>query len=225
MRVFLGYTFIALSAVLVLALSSFNPGDSALLVSSVNHPSLNMAGSFGVLISSPLVLLYGKYASLALAFGLFVIGINIMVAAKIGRILIKAALFIFVTISISVIIASAMSGATYIEAGLLGLAISKSLSELISRYIVIGIFSILLLLSLASAMKLFRNLTYGLARVIGLFILAPFQMLGLILRGRDEVIERGDVLTFRREGVESRQGSRRRNPAGTVFFKGCALQG
>jgi len=158
---------------------------------------MNIAGSFGAWISSPLVLLYGKYASLALAFGSFVAGINIMVGAKIGRIFIKAALFIFVTISISVILASAVSKATYIDAGLLGLAISKSLSELMNQYIIIGIFFLLLLLSLSSAMKLFRSMTYGLAKIIGLFILSPFQIFGLIFSSREEVLERGDILSLR----------------------------
>ncbi len=222
MRVFFGYSFIALSAVLVLALLSFNPMDSAFLVSKVNRPAMNMAGTFGVWISSPLVLLYGKYASLAVAFGMFVIGINIMVGSKIGRIFIKAALFIFVTISISVIIAEVYPKTTYIEAGLLGLAISKSLSELINSYIIIGIFSLLLLFSLTSAMKLFRSMTYGLARIVGLFILAPFQLFGLLFN-KEEIIERGlalergDVLSIRRDG----EGEEKSHPEGVepAFLK------
>ncbi len=193
MRIFFGYAFITVSAFLILALLSFNPLDSALLTSRVNQPVENIAGMIGVMISSPLVLLYGKYGSLMLGFGLFVVGINILTGSKIGRIFIKATLFIIATISFSVILAAAAAGASYIEAGLLGLAISKSLSEIFSPFVIIGVFSILLLLCLSSAMKLFRNLTWSLARIAGFVILAPFQMFGLLSRGKEEIQDRGDI--------------------------------
>ncbi len=200
MRIILGYTLIAFSAVLLIALLSFNPMDSAFLASKVNQPLENMAGILGVWISSPLVLLYGKYGSLALNFGFFVIGINFLVGAKIGRIFIKATLFIIATICLSVILAVLMPAATYIESGLFGLAISKSLQEVLHPYIIIGIFSLILLLSLVSAMKLFQQMTYGLARLLGWIVLAPFQMFGLLAKTKEEPVSGREVFAYQGEG-------------------------
>jgi len=192
MRIFLGYVFIALSALLVLALASFNPMDSIWLTSKVNSPPGNIAGILGVWLSTPLVILYGKYSSFLLNFGILTIGVNLLIGSKIGRILVKATLFVIATISLSVILATVINGVTYIEAGLMGLAVSSSLKEVFPSPIIIVLFAFIFIVSLLSTMKLFKEFSYWIARAMGWILLLPFHLFGII-GGSDEEKE-GDFL-------------------------------
>ncbi len=185
MRIISGYFILALSVILFLSLFSFNPADSAFFVSNINTNPDNIAGNFGVWLSSPLVLLYGKYGSFLLDFGLFTIGINILVKTKIGRILLKTTLLIISAISLSVVVSIIFSKAGFTDTGIVGPAFVKSLSEVIHPYIILLIFIIVLILSLTSSMKIFQKITYWLAKLFGNIILAPFVLFGLVISGRN----------------------------------------
>lgn len=185
MKTLIGYVFIAFSVVLFFALLSFDPADSSLLTSNYNHQPDNLAGAFGVWLAAPLVVLYGRYAAFLLNFGLLTIGINLLVRAKIGRILIKTTLFFISAISLSVVLAVVIDSVTYLDAGMIGIAITKSLSELINKYVILILFSVILFLSLSSTMKLFQKITFGAAKIMGLLAIAPFQLLGLVVQKKE----------------------------------------
>lgn len=186
MRIITGYFFLALSVVVFLAIVSFNPSDSVFLASKISSPLENIAGILGVWIGTPLVMLYGKYASLLLDFGVFTIGINILVGNKIGRVLIKSLLFVIAAVSLSVILSVVIKDATYLDGGVAGITLAKSLGEILHPYLIIALFGISLLLSLSTTMKLFQKIIYGIGRIFGALFLAPFELLGVVMRsGRD----------------------------------------
>jgi S-DNA-T family DNA segregation ATPase FtsK/SpoIIIE len=193
MRILFGYFFIALSVFLLLALLTFQPSDSSWLVSSANFPLENIAGGVGANLSAAVVILYGKYAGYFLCFGFFVIGIHVLSRAKIGKILIKATLFFISTISLSVLTASFFQNPTYVEAGLTGLSLFSSLSEVFPPVFIGVLFGVVLFLSLLSNMKLFQSLTKGLAKAVGFIFLAPFELFGLIERKEVLSPSPGDV--------------------------------
>ena len=131
-------------------------------------------------------MLYGKYASLLLDFGVFTIGINILVGNKIGRVLIKSLLFVIAAVSLSVILSVVIKDATYLDGGVAGITLAKSLGEILHPYLIIALFGISLLLSLSTTMKLFQKIIYGIGRIFGALFLAPFELLGVVMRsGRD----------------------------------------
>ncbi len=187
MRILTGYFLIALSVVLFLSLISFNPADSSLFVSNISGTPDNIAGNIGVWLSSPVILLYGKYGGYLLDFGMLVIGVNIIIKAKIGRILIKTTLFFISTICLSVILSGILKNPTFNETGLFGISVYKSLTEIINPYVVLVLFSLILILSLSSTMKLFQKLTMLMAKAFGAIVLAPFELFGLIVNKNESV--------------------------------------
>lgn len=210
MRVIIGYFLLAFSVVLFLSLLSFDPADSAWLVSSVNRPPENIAGVFGVLISTPVIILYGRWSALLLNFGLFVVGINLVIRAKIGRVLIKAVLFFIASISLTVILSALIKDVSFMDAGIIGISIGRSLTELIHPFVVAGLFALIFVLALSSTMKLFQKLTFGVARVLGLVVLAPFELFGLIVnkdRRRGEEQPEKEVFADKEQEAMFRESS------------------
>lgn len=217
MRVVIGYLLLAFSVVLFLSLLSFVPADSALLVSNINRPPENIAGAFGVLISTPVIILYGRWGAFLLNFGLFVVAVNLVIRSKIGRVLIKATLFFISSISLTVILAVLIGGVTYMDAGIIGISIGRSLTELVHPFVVAAVFALLFVLSLSSTMKLFQRLTFGVARVLGLIVLAPFELFGLIInKDKKESQDRPEKSVF----ADPRQETIFRESSGSVPSEG-----
>lgn len=171
-----GYLFIALSVILLLALISFVPEDSRLFVSQVESPVGNIVGKFGADLASWIVLIYGKYAAYMLSFAVFIVGVNLLVQSKLGKILLKMSLFIMTVISISVLVSVIITDATYMEGGLIGTLVAGSLLEIFPNFVLIPIFGLIILLSLSASMKLFRNLTVLLAKGVGIVVFWPILL-------------------------------------------------
>ncbi len=186
MQIILGYFFIAFSVVSFLSVASFSPMDAALLVSMPAFPPENIVGGLGSTIATYMILIYGRYGSYLLSFGMLIVGINILIKAKPGRILIKASLFFISSIALSVLVSALKPGSTYVNAGMLGMMMDSSLEEVMPRGVVIGIFGLLFLLTLSASMKIFRKITVVLARTFGQIVMAPFRLLGLIHKDQDE---------------------------------------
>jgi len=189
-----GYLLIGFAAFLLLALASFTPADSSWFVSKVNEPSENIAGAIGVSVASFFVIVYGRVSGFLADFAILVIGLNILIRAKTGRILFKASLFAIATVSLSVLVALVFTQLSFIDKGIIGIGLSRSLSEIIHPYVLIGIFGIMFLLSLSGTMKLFRFVAFFLARTIGQIALAPFHLFGLILKSDKDKQPVDDVL-------------------------------
>ncbi|OHD57128.1 MAG: hypothetical protein A2Y33_09390 [Spirochaetes bacterium GWF1_51_8] len=189
-----GYLFIGFAAFLLLSLASFTPNDSAFFVSKVNRPVENIAGDIGASVSSFFVITYGRVAGFLVDFAILVIGLNILIRAKTGRILLKASLFTIASISLSALTALLFGNLSFIDKGMLGIGLMNSLSEIIHPYVLIGIFSLMFLLSLSGTMKLFRFAAFFFARTIGQIALAPFHLFGLIIRGEKRGEAETDVL-------------------------------
>ena len=189
-----GYLLIGFAAFLLLALASFTPADSSWFVSKVNEPSENIAGAVGVTVASFFVVIYGRISGFLADFAILVIGLNILIRAKTGRILFKASLFVIATVSLSVLVALIFTQLSFIDKGIVGIGLSRTLSEIIHPYVLIGIFSLMFLLSLSGTMKLFRFAAFFLARTIGQIALAPFHLFGLILKGDKDNKPADDVL-------------------------------
>ncbi len=186
MRVVLGYLLLAISVVLFLSILSFQTADSVLYTSlAAGRVPENIAGAFGVWLATPFVLMYGRWAGLVLVFGFFVLSVNLVVRAKTGRILVKMTLFVISTISLSVVLALLWANAPAAETGLFGLAIGKTLSEWVHPWVVAGFFAALFLVSFFSSIKLFQKIVSGVARVLGIVVLAPFELFGAVMR-RDQ---------------------------------------
>ncbi len=180
MQIILGYFLVAFSVVCFLSTASFSPLDSTLFVSLPQVPAENIVGRLGAALSSYLILLYGQAGSLLLSFGILVTGINVLIKAKIGRILLRISLFFIAVIALSVLIALFKNDAGYVNSGMMGLMMTRSLLEVMPRGLLIGIFGLLFLLSLSATMKLFRHGAMFFARTLGLVVLAPFRLLGLV---------------------------------------------
>lgn len=193
MKIVFGYFFIALSVLILLALISFTPYDSLLFISKVNIPPQNIAGHLGSFISSYIVLLYGRWAGYLLGFAVFVMGVNILTERKIGTILIKFSLFVIAVISLSVILALSLSVADFIECGMVGILVANGLTELIHPTVVIIIFSLILLMALSGAIKLFRSFAGFIGKGIGTVVLLPFKAFGLIIN-RDEAEQKSNAV-------------------------------
>ena len=180
LKIVVGYLIIAFSAVLLLSLFSFVSDDSSLFTSNPNpHPD-NIAGVFGAVISSYVVLFYGRIAGYLLTFGMFVIGINFIIESKLGRIMIRVTLFFISSICLSILMGLILSDSSYLEAGVIGTNIASSLTQFIPAFILAPFFLFLFILSFSGTMKLFRFMTIWLARAIGTVVLAPFQLFGLV---------------------------------------------
>lgn len=180
MQIILGYILVALSVVSFLSTISFSPLDTAFFVSQPAIPPMNIVGGLGAWLSGRLILLYGQAGSILLSFGILVTAINVLIRAKIGRILLRISLFFIAVIALSVLTALLHPRPGYLESGMLGLMMTRSLLEVIPQGVLIGIFGLLLLLCLSATMKLFRHVTMFFARTLGLVVLAPFRLLGLI---------------------------------------------
>ncbi len=185
MRILTGYLFIALSAFIILAVLSFSPQDSVWLMSNARAIPHNIGGSWGAASSTFLIILYGQWGSILFSFAMLVIGINILVKAKIGRILVKTGLFFIAIFSLSILIALIWPNSSIYTAGLGGTLISHSLTEILPSWFWIPIFTLMFILSLFSTIKLFRVVTLFFAKAVGAIVLSPFKLFGLIKNNQD----------------------------------------
>ncbi len=162
-----------------MALVSFTPYDSPFYISRANFPPDNIAGSIGVLLGGGVVYLYGKYAGYLAAFAVLVMGVNILVGARLGRILLKMSLFVMAVISLSVLVSLAVPEATFVQSGVIGTVVSTSLLEVLPKVVLIVLFSLILLLSLSASIKLFRVVTLFFAKAILFVFTAPLKLFGI----------------------------------------------
>ncbi len=153
MRVVIGYLCLGLSAFLLLAVVSFHPGDTLLLVSSPNPVVENIAGRAGAWASSYLVVIYGYPSAILLSVGLFVVGLHILAKNKLGKIWLKVLLFFITAISLSAFCALVVVQPDYRWGGLVGIAIAKTMAEVVPRPVGVGIFLVSFVWALVASLR------------------------------------------------------------------------
>lgn len=190
MRIIAGYLLIAFSLVLSASVLTFSPGESAFFTSHVGKADQNILGSFGNIMAGPPVLFYGLYASLLLCFGVLSLGVNILTGRKPGTIILKSMLFIFSSMSLSAATAASLKNADFSTSGIIGMAIAQTMASWLPLTVTAVLFYTFFALSLFSTMKLFKALTWALARTFGKIVLSPFALLGLLKKAPDETQQR-----------------------------------
>lgn len=153
---------------------AYSADDVYYFTSSVNAPVDNMAGRFGVFFTTPFVLIYGRYASYFASFASLVLGINFLTTPKLGRILIKMSLLVMSMMSLSMLLGTVIPNADFLAAGVLGVTSGAAFNDLLPQWATITLLSLVMLLSLAAGMKIFRVIAVFLAKVL-LFPLALFK--------------------------------------------------
>ncbi|MCX7882265.1 MAG: DNA translocase FtsK 4TM domain-containing protein [Brevinematales bacterium] len=160
MRLVIGYLCLGISAFLLLAVISFHPTDTALFVSQPNPIVENIAGKGGAWVSAYLVVIYGFPSALLLSFGFLVVGLHILAKSKLGHIWLKVLFFFMAAISLSVVSAVLSKEVDYRWGGLVGFAIVTTLSEILPRPIIGGIFLLSFLWSLVASIKALQKLIF-----------------------------------------------------------------
>ncbi|URA11152.1 FtsK/SpoIIIE family DNA translocase [Thermospira aquatica] len=158
MRVVIGYLCLGISAFLLLAVLSFHPGDTILLVSQPNQLVENIAGKAGAWASSYLVIIYGYPSAILLSFGLLVVGLHVLAKSKLGQIWLKVLLFFIAALSLSTFCAFVVPQPDYRWGGLVGIAIAQTMSEVAPPFVGAGIFLVSFLWSLIASLRFLQRL-------------------------------------------------------------------
>jgi S-DNA-T family DNA segregation ATPase FtsK/SpoIIIE len=181
MHILIGYLLLAFSVLLGFASASFRAADSSWLVVTLPRMAA-VAPSVAAPIASPFVTLYGRWGALLLAFGILVTGINVLTRKKIGTVLVKFSLFLISAICLSVILTASGNAPDFIDSGITGSAISRTMGEIAPGWVIASIFSVILFFALISSMKLFQSIAKFFGKGLGFFLLAPFELFGLVTR-------------------------------------------
>ncbi|QJR21609.1 DNA translocase FtsK [Brevinematales bacterium NS] len=173
MRLVIGYLCLGVSAFLLLAVVSFHPEDTVFLVSQPNVITENIAGRLGAWASSYLVVIYGFPSALLLSFGLLVVGLHVLAKSKVGQIWLKVLLFFIATISLSVVCAVFSKEADYRWGGLVGLAIATTLSEVLPKPVIGGIFLLSFLWALVASLKVLQRILFAVGAAVVTLVSTP----------------------------------------------------
>ncbi len=174
MRIFFGYLFILFAGILFLAILSFSPMDSIYFTSNVSQIPQNIAGKFGVFISSIFIIAYGKYASYIINFGILALGINFLTSKKLGKSFLKFILIFISALSFSIALTSITETENFINSGVFGIVTTNTLKEFLPKEFIFILFLSLFSLSLISSMKLFRSIVKLIGKILVILFVFPF---------------------------------------------------